>query len=174
MQSNPRDPETADEPFDDTDAVENSYSGSGSDRIEQREIDEEYDEEEVEEFYETAPSSSSSKKSKKRKIYCFNCNRQEFHLMAYKGSWVHSFLVGMSFGLGRFVGPYRCTCCGKKRAMFADFCSPAYHWRMYSERRQSDSSTNPSSRSRSSRSRSGSRRSSSGVATAKTKYRQNY
>lgn len=81
--------------------------------------------------------SASRKRSKKRKIYCFNCNRQEFHIMAYKGTLLHSFLVGMSFGLARIFGPYRCTCCGKKRAMFADFCSLSYHWRIASERRLS-------------------------------------
>ncbi len=77
------------------------------------------------------------KRSKKRKIYCFNCNRQEFHIMAYKGTWLHSFLVGMTFGATRVLGPYRCTCCGRKRAMFADYCSLSYHWRMYTERRLS-------------------------------------
>jgi len=82
-------------------------------------------------------SPTSRKRSKKRKIYCFNCNRQEFHIMAYKGTSLHSLLVGMSFGLARIFGPYRCTCCGKKRAMFADFCSFSYHWRMASERRLS-------------------------------------
>lgn len=97
---------------------------------------------------------STRKRSKKRKIYCFNCNRQEFHIMAYKGTWLHSFLVGMSFGLARIFGPYRCTCCGKKRAMFADFCSLSYHWRKFNERRLSGSSRRRSSRSsRSSRSK---------------------
>ena len=97
--------------------------------------------------------SSSRKRSKKRKIYCFNCNRQEFHIMAYKGTMIHSFLVGMSFGLARIFGPYRCTCCGKKRAMFADFCSLSYHWRIASERRLSKTGRRRSSRSRSSRHR---------------------
>ena len=131
------------------------YSDSHSSREEHREIDE-ADAEGVgdtsEYFYPTADDRpSSTKRSKKRKIYCFNCNRQEFHLMAYKGSWLHSFLVGMTFGLARFVGPYRCTCCGKKRAMYADYCSPSYYWRMYSERRQSDSTSSRSGRSRSRR-----------------------
>lgn len=101
------------------------------------------------EIYEEE-STSSIKRSKKRKIYCFNCNRQEFHIMAYKGTAIHSFLVGMSFGLARIFGPYRCTCCGKKRAMFADFCSFSYHWRMFSERRLSKTGRRRSSRSRSS------------------------
>lgn len=77
------------------------------------------------------------RRSKKQKIFCFNCNRQEFHIMAFKGTWLHSFLLGMSFGLIRFVGPYRCTCCGKKRAMYADFCSVSYHLRMWNQRRLS-------------------------------------
>lgn len=93
-------------------------------------------------------SESSRKRSKKRKIYCFNCNRQEFHIMAYKGTAIHSFLVGMSFGLARIFGPYRCTCCGKKRAMFADFCSLSYYWRMASERRLSKTGRRRSSSSR--------------------------
>ena len=105
----------------------------------------------VEEDFEG--SSSSRKRSKKRKIYCFNCNRQEFHIMAYKGTALHSFLVGMSFGLARIFGPYRCTCCGKKRAMFADFCSISYHWRMFSERRLSKTGRRRSSRSSSRRRR---------------------
>lgn len=93
---------------------------------------------------------SSHKRSKKQKIYCFNCNRQEFHIMAYKGTMLHSFLVGMSFGFARIFGPYRCTCCGKKRAMFADFCSFSYHWRMATERRLSKTGRRRSrSRSRS-------------------------
>ena len=105
-----------------------------------------------EEYYEEE-SGTARKRSKKRKIYCFNCNRQEFHIMAYKGTVLHSFLVGMSFGLARIFGPYRCTCCGKKRAMFADFCSLSYHWRMASERRLSKTG-----RRRSSRRSSGSKR----------------
>lgn len=99
--------------------------------IEAGHVDVEY----VEEAYDD--SSSSRRRSKKRQIYCFNCNRQEFHIMAYKGTSLHSLLVGMTFGLARIFGPYRCTCCGKKRAMFADFCSLSYHWRMASERRLS-------------------------------------
>ena len=96
------------------------------------------DDQYIEDDYESQ-AEPSRKRSKKRKIYCFNCNRQEFHIMAYKGTMIHSFLVGMTFGLARIFGPYRCTCCGKKRAMFADYCSLSYHWRMYSERRLSKS-----------------------------------
>jgi len=96
--------------------------------------------------------SGKRKRSKKRKIYCFNCNRQEFHIMAYKGTLLHSFLVGMSFGTAHIFGPFRCTCCGKTRAMFADFCSLSYHWRMMSQRRLSKTGRRRSrSRSRSKR-----------------------
>lgn len=102
----------------------------------------------LEDRFQKEGTNSSRKRSKKRKIYCFNCNRQEFHIMAYKGTMLHSFLVGMSFGLARIFGPYRCTCCGKTRAMFADYCSLSYHWRMASERRLSNTGRR---RSRSSR-----------------------
>lgn len=108
---------------------------------------------EVEYIEDDYDDSSSRKRSKKRKIYCFNCNRQEFHIMAYKGTSLHSLLVGMTFGLARIFGPYRCTCCGKKRAMFADFCSLSYHWRMFSERRLSKTGRRRSSRSSSRRRR---------------------
>jgi hypothetical protein len=80
---------------------------------------------------------SNRKRAKKRRIYCFNCNRQEFHFMAYKGTWLDAFFKGLTFGLSRIVGPYRCTCCGRKRAMYADYCSLSYYWRKWNERRLS-------------------------------------
>ena len=110
-------------------------------------IEVEYLEEDDDAIYDD-DASPPLKRSRKRKIYCFNCNRQEFHIMAYKGTTLHSLLVGMSFGLARIFGPYRCTCCGKKRAMFADFCSLSYHWRVASERRLSKSGRRRSTNSR--------------------------
>ena len=100
--------------------------------------------EDIEDSYDPEPP-PTRKRTKKRKIYCFNCNRQEFHIMAFKGTAIHSFLVGMTFGLARIFGPYRCTCCGKKRAMYADYCSLSYHWRIASERRLSKTSRRRSS-----------------------------
>ena len=119
-------------------------AANAQDHAVESDIDDYRESEDFEDAYEAEPT-QTRKRSKKRKIYCFNCNRQEFHIMAYKGTAIHSFLVGMSFGLARIFGPYRCTCCGKKRAMYADYCSLSYHWRMASERRLSKSGRRRSS-----------------------------
>ena len=80
-----------------------------------------------------AKSSSGSRRGR-RGLYCFHCNRQEMHALAYRGSWIYSFLVGMTFSVIWAVGPFKCVCCGRTRLMMKDGLNPRYFYRHWSER----------------------------------------
>lgn len=64
---------------------------------------------------------------KKSRMYCFHCNRQEVHANPYIGAWFYSYFIGLTFGLLHFIGPFRCTCCGRQRLMFRDWAHPKFH-----------------------------------------------
>ncbi len=49
------------------------------------------------------------------RMYCFRCHRLERHATAFSNNWYYSYLVGMSFGLLWFLGPFRCRCCTSLR-----------------------------------------------------------
>jgi hypothetical protein len=48
-------------------------------------------------------------------MFCRGCNRRENHRRASRKSWLNSYITGLTFGLNRFVGPFKCTCCGTNR-----------------------------------------------------------
>ena len=83
----------------------------------------------------------SRKGSKKKRLYCFHCNRQENHSNPFIGAWFYSYLIGLSFGLLHFFGPFRCTCCGRNRLMFKDWTHPKFHAIMARNRAASPSSS---------------------------------
>lgn len=65
-------------------------------------------------------NSSTTKRSESRprkRLHCFNCNRNEGHYLALKSRWFYSYLLGLTFGLISFIGPFRCQCCGEKRLL---------------------------------------------------------
>ena len=91
--------------------------------------DEEYEDEELddEEFDDEELEDDAPKKKKKRRrmrLHCFNCHRPEGFYTANKGRWFHSYFLGLTFGLGSFVGPFKCQCCGHNRLMKYDFLNP--------------------------------------------------
>ncbi len=66
------------------------------------------------------------RRSPNRELFCFSCNRLEDHSLAHRKEWPYSLLVGMTFGLILFFGPFRCRCCGHTRLMLNDFLNPKY------------------------------------------------
>ncbi|QEG22796.1 hypothetical protein [Mariniblastus fucicola] len=75
----------------------------------------------------SAAELESRKGRKKPKLYCFHCNRMEGHSNPYIGAWFYSYFIGLTFGLLHFIGPFRCTCCGRQRLMFRDWAHPKFH-----------------------------------------------
>jgi hypothetical protein len=70
-------------------------------------------------------------------LFCFNCNRDERHVLADHRRWFYSYLVGMTFGLIKIVGPFRCQCCGARRLMSSDKTNLRFWWRNLSNERRS-------------------------------------
>ena len=62
----------------------------------------------------------------KSRLFCFHCNRPESHFNGLKGRWYFWIVNGMTFGLIRFIGPYRCRCCGNKRYLSFNKYHPKY------------------------------------------------
>jgi len=77
--------------------------------------DGEYEDEEFEEDQRSSRESQSRSKKKKRRMFCGGCNRMENHRRTARASWLQSYVTGLTFGLNRIVGPFKCTCCGGKR-----------------------------------------------------------
>lgn len=61
-------------------------------------------------------------------LYCFHCNRKESHVPIKSYNRLSSFILGMTFGLTRLIGPFYCRCCGNSRLFWADWVNPRYHW----------------------------------------------
>lgn len=92
------------------------------------------DPEEYDEFgYRTHPS------RKRIGIFCFNCNRREGQFLFRQNRWYYSYLIGLTFGLIKIVGPYQCQCCGARRLMCSDWISLQYLLRRYRDRKVSRS-----------------------------------
>lgn len=88
-----------------------------------------------------------SRGSRKRiGMFCFHCNRREGHFLYRQNRWYYSYLIGLTFGLIKIVGPYQCQCCGHRRFMCADWISLRYLLRRNRDRRNSKSKKGKSSK----------------------------
>lgn len=81
-------------------------------------------------------------RSKRRELFCFHCNRFESHAPALRYRWQYSFLIGLTLGLIKLLGPYFCRCCGHRRFIGSDRINPKYllyqmRMRKHSARRRS-------------------------------------
>lgn len=102
--------------------------------------DEQYDDED-DDFEDDVVHSPRVKRSRRRKgLFCFNCNRKEGHFLAKQHRWYYSYLVGLTFGLIKFVGPFQCQCCGSNRLMNTNSTNLRFWWRNFSNDVKSSSS----------------------------------
>lgn len=62
-------------------------------------------------------------------LYCFNCQQDNQHFHACKGSNYYSFLLGITLGTILILGPYRCSICNKRRLACHDLLNPKYYIR---------------------------------------------
>ena len=92
---------------------------------------EEREREREEERETQAQEEATRKKNKKKrfKMMCFSCNREEYHSLKAKRRWLYSYVLGASFGLSYFVGPFPCSCCGSSRLMCRNWMSLRYWFR---------------------------------------------
>ncbi len=68
---------------------------------------------ENDEFDDVNDRSNQRSASRKRiGLFCFNCNRLEGHFLHRQNRWYYSYLIGLTFGLIKIIGPYQCQCCG--------------------------------------------------------------
>ncbi len=93
---------------------------SDDDSLDDSLVEGQYEDEEFEdEIYEDQPSPEEREilgpAKKRRRMFCGNCNRMETHRRAHRKSWFDSYVTGMTFGLNRIFGPFKCTCCGFNR-----------------------------------------------------------
>lgn len=65
-------------------------------------------------------------KTKRRELFCFHCHRPEMHSRATRFGFVYSFLIGLTLGLIKVIGPYYCRCCGHRRFLGSDRIHPKY------------------------------------------------
>lgn len=87
--------------------------------------DDEYDDDEYDDDDENVEDEPKKKKKRRRvKLHCFNCNRPEGFYTANKGRWFHSYFLGLTFGFGKLIGPFKCQCCGHNRLLRWDFIHP--------------------------------------------------
>ena len=70
-------------------------------------------------------------RSSKLRLFCFHCNRSEHHYNSLKGRRFYFFLIGMTFGLVRYYGPFRCRCCGHTRLFKYDRMNPRFLFRRW-------------------------------------------
>lgn len=66
----------------------------------------------------------ATRPARDRRMYCFNCHRDESFFTTYRGHWLYSFLKGISLGLISFCGPFTCRCCGHRRLFWPDKLHP--------------------------------------------------
>ena len=107
------DEEYYDDEYDDDEYDDDEYDDDEYD-------DDEYDDDE----YDDDEVRPKKKKKRRVKMHCFHCNRPEGFFTANKGRWFYSYFLGLTFGLGSYIGPFKCQCCGHKRLMKWDFIHP--------------------------------------------------
>lgn len=66
-------------------------------------------------------------KSSSKELFCFHCNRPESHGLPTANRWFGNFILGLTFGLSRWIGPFYCRCCGNRRLMWWDEANLRYH-----------------------------------------------
>ena len=86
-------------------------------------------------------SGKKKKKKKRFKIFCFSCNRPEYHSMKSKKGRIYSYLLGMTFGLLTFIGPFTCVCCGSSRFWCRNWLNPRYWFRNFKKKSKRKSSS---------------------------------
>ena len=92
------------------------------------------------------PEQKKKKKKKRFKMECFSCNRPEYHSVKAKNRLLYSYVLGLTFGLSVFIGPFTCVCCGSSRLMNRNWLNPRFWFRKYwlerkkTKRRSSSSS----------------------------------
>jgi hypothetical protein len=64
--------------------------------------------------------------AQRRTLFCFHCHRPETHSLATRHSPIYSFLIGLSLGLVKLLGPFYCRCCGHRRLMASDRLHPKF------------------------------------------------
>ena len=101
---------------------------------------------------EFSSKSGVNRNRKRRKLHCFGCNRQEGHYLSQQGRWFYSYMIGLTFGLMRLIGPFRCQCCGSQRLMWTDKANLRYLFRGDSPNSKKGSSRSSSRKSKSGRS----------------------
>lgn len=74
-------------------------------------------------------SGRKKKKKKRFKMFCFSCNRPEYHSLKAKKGRIYSYLLGMTFGLLTFIGPFTCVCCGNYRFWCRNWLNPRFWFR---------------------------------------------
>ena len=101
---------------------------------------EDFDEEEFIDPAEDDDVGYRTHSSRKRiGIFCFNCNRREGQFLYLQNLWYYSFLIGMTFGLIKIIGPFQCQCCGARRFMCSDWISLRYLLKLHRDRKNSRS-----------------------------------
>ncbi len=111
--------------------------------------DDEFHEDEEGEYIDEPIDETHAETGKRRKrigLHCFSCNRREGHTLSHYRKMWYSYIVGMTFGLSIFFGPYRCQCCGSNRLMISNLLNPRYYFSML--KTKSGSSSRRSSRRR--------------------------
>lgn len=130
-----------------TPASDNDPSGfSDVDRLEDDELVNEVQndggEPELDEQEEVAgPEYVDSPRTKPRKnfkLFCFECNRMEYHHPAAQHRWYYSYLVGLTYGLVLLFGPFQCQCCGHSRLMKRDKLNIRWWLHYHRDRKAAD------------------------------------
>jgi hypothetical protein len=80
-------------------------------------------------FYAVSPRAT------KLWLFCFHCNRTEQHYNSLKGRRFYFFLMGLTFGLVYFYGPFRCRCCGHTRLFKYNRMNPRFLFRKWLQSR---------------------------------------
>lgn len=71
-------------------------------------------------------SGDDDRRRKRRELFCFHCHRMETHLLAPRFGVIYSFLIGLTLGLVKLIGPYYCRCCSHGRFLGWDQVHPKY------------------------------------------------
>ena len=91
------------------------------------ELEYEYEDEfdnDLDDEFDDSPDAVRRRNRKRLRLFCFHCNRPEGFYHANRGTWMYSYLIGLTFGLSRWIGPFKCRCCGHRRFFKTDRLHP--------------------------------------------------